>query len=347
MTPTYKLWKWELELRFDTPWREGGEAKLYQSPNGLYLYKVYHNPDDETVARVRRLVENPPSRRGMGFVDQAWAWPLDALLDERGKTVGCMMRRVPDAWPLAVLFHREGRLTLLPGLTTRHLAEVAANLFAVLEATHEQGIVLGDCSPTNVLFDARGGCTVIDLDSAQLTTRERVYRCQVATPEYLCPTLGALPDFASVPREPHHDVFSAAAIAYQLLNGGQHFAAGVAKPPKGQLPPPIARRVTIGAWPYTTRRDAPFPIEPLKDALAFEAFGPDLGSLFWRTFDDGFRDPSRRPSPAEFRDELRRFAVQQRVCPKNERHYVHGSLKRCPWCEVKRRAGVDPFPQSL
>lgn len=280
-------------------------------------------------------------------MDQAWAWPLDAVLDAQGGLVGCMMRRIEDAWPLAMLFDREARLRRLPGLTTRHLAEVAANLFAVLDATHQQRIVLGDCSPTNILFSARGGCTVIDLDSAQLTTPDRVYRCHVATPEYLCPSLGRLDNFASVPRAPHHDVFSAAAIAYQLLTGGRHFCEGVAVPKKGELPPPLARRVTLGAWPYSTRRDGAMPIQPLKEAFAFEGFGPELGTLFRRTFDDSFRDPASRPTAAEFRDELRRYAVQQQPCSKNSRHRFHPSVKKCPWCEITRHAGADPFPTTL
>lgn len=347
MNATYKLWKLEKELTLGEPWRQGGEARVYLSDNGLYLYKLYHNPDAETVARVERLVENPPARRSHGFVERAWAWPLDAVIDPTGKVVGCMMRRIDDAYPLSLLFHREARVQQLPGLTTRHLAEVAANLFAVLGATHEQGIVLGDCSPNNVLFSPRGGCTVIDIDSAQLTTPDRVYRCSVATPEYLCPSLGRLDNFASVVREPHHDVFSAATIGYQLLTGGRHFCEGVAVPKPGQLPPPLARRVTIGAWPYSTRRDVAMPIRPPQDAIPFDAFGPDLGTLFRRAFDDGFQDPRSRPSASEFRDELRRYAVQQRPCPKNRRHYFHASVKDCPWCEVGRRAKSDPFPESL
>lgn len=347
MSGLYKLWKWGLDLVFDRPWREGGEAVLYLSPNGLYVYKVYRQPDGETAGRVRRLVEHPPAQQSSGFVDRAWAWPLDGVLDEGGHLVGCMMRRIDDAWPLALLFDREARLRRLPGLTTRHLAEVTANLFAVLDATHALGIVLGDCSPNNVLFNARGGCTVVDIDSAQLTTPERVYRCSVATPEYLCPSLGRLDDFSSVPRTPHHDVFSAAAVAYQVLTGGRHFCEGVAAPQRGVLPPPLARRVTLGAWPYSTRRDGVMPIKPLKNSVGFETFGDELGTLFRRTFDDGFRDPTLRPRATEFRDALRRYAVRQRPCGKNARHYFHPSVKKCPWCDVARRVGADPFPATL
>jgi DNA-binding helix-hairpin-helix protein with protein kinase domain len=341
---SYKLWKRGREVPLGKPWREGGEAKVYRSPNDKYLFKVYHHPTPETAERLRHLIDNPPSHLAHGFVEEAWAWPLDGIIDNQGRMVGYVMRRIDGAWPLTLLFHREARLKFLPGLNTRHLAQVSANLFAVLDATHGQGIVLGDCSPNNVLFNPHGGCTVIDLDSAQLTTPQKLYRCYVATPEYLCPSLGKLDDFSSQPREPHHDVFSAAAVAYQVLSGGRHFCEGVAQPRRGELPPPLARRVTIGAWPFTTRNKPAMRVAPLKDTLGFEAFGPALGGLFRRAFDDGFDDPRRRPAAAEFRDELRRFAGELGPCPQSSRHFFHHTLQRCPWCAVAKRAGADPFP---
>lgn len=343
----YRLWKRGHTVPISTPWREGGEAKVYLSPNGDYAIKIYHHLAAFSADRVRWLVENRPPDLRNGIVGEAWAWPLDGVVDEQGRLVGYVMRLVKEAWPITLLFHREARLKRLPGLHTRHLADVAANLFAVLDATHRRGIVLGDCSPNNVLFTARAGCTVIDLDSAQITTPTGCFRCNVATPDYLCPSLGRLRDFSSVSRAPHHDVFSAAAVAYQTLTGGRHFCEGIAQPKRGQLPPPIAQRVTIGAWPHTTRRNKPMPIKPLKDVLDFEALGPALGGLFRRAFDDGFDDPTRRPTAAEFRDELRRFGREQKPCGKNHRHFYHQSLRHCPWCAIASRAGSDPFPAQL
>lgn len=346
MTPNLTLLRRKQPLIVGPPLCAGGEAQTYLSPNGKYVIKLHYEPDRDTAAKLRYLVDNPPKVWSNGFVRKAWAWPVDAIVDESGDVIGYVMERVKNAWPIAELFEPEVRQKRLPRLNTRHLAEVATNLFAVLAATRELGLVLGDCSPNNVLFDSQAGCVVIDIDSAQITTPDGVLRCKVATPEYLCPSLGRLENFASVLREPTHDVFSAAAIAYQVMSGGHHFCAGIAKPRKGEVPPPIARRVTIGAWPYTTRHDTQMPIKPLKGAPSFDAFNEPLTRLFRRAFDDGFRDPRLRPSAAEFRDELSDYAASLRRCSVNPRHYTNPELRSCSWCDVAKRTGVDPFPNS-
>lgn len=329
----------------DPPWRQGGEASIYRL--GDEAAKVYHQPPvGAAVQRIHYFVENQPRAISNGFVARAWAWPTDALIDPAtGSIRGAVSPLLSDSCPLGVLFDQDARDRVFPGLTTKHLPCIAANMMEVVEATHQLGLIHGDISPGNLLVSPLGGVSVVDLESAQIITAHEEFRCSVGTPDYLAPEIANLPDYSAIVRDWRHDSFSLGAVSYQLLTGGVHCCDGGAKVPKGEWPPiDRAGRISIGAWHASTKSRKSVRIRPPANAIDYAAFGPELGSLYRRCFDDGYDDPSFRPRPTEWRDALQRFTNALRPCTRNRRHYVHNTLGDCPWCEVADRTTVDPFP---
>lgn len=346
MTQSYKLWLQNREFTVDKIWREGGEARIYELTPKI-VAKIYHTMADDVPEKIKFLVRNQPASVRNGCVGMAWAWPQDAILDPAtGQIVGYVMPRILNSWPIELLFDEQQRKQQLPKLRAKHFAEIAANIWEVVRASHERGIVLGDISPKNLLFDSSVGVAAIDLDSARVTAQGVDFPCVVATPEYLAPELGQLDDFASASREWFHDVFSAAAVTYQLLTGGVHFCEGVAQVEPGCLPPNLANRVSLGAWPHSTGRSPAVHVDPPPHAFSFDGLGSELQQLLQRCFDEGFNHPEQRPRPVEWRDALRRFAFHQQECRVNPRHSFHRSIANCPWCEVTQMAGRDPFSKN-
>lgn len=311
--------------------------------------KLFHQPaDTETSERIKYLVEHPPAKVSSGCVARAWAWPLDAILDDSNRVVGVVTFLIENVVPWAILFDAPAREQCFPGLRMAHLPLIAANLMRQVGKTHDRGIVIGDLSPLNVLIDSQGGISFVDLESGQITTPSKVFPCRVGTPGYLAPELANQQDFASTLRDWRHDSFSAGALIYELLTGGVHFAEGCCEGvPADELPPSLAERVTLGIWHGSTRRHGSLRIVPPPHALDLAAFGPVLGALFQRCFEEGFGDPGRRPRIAEWLHSLKLYHRELQTCPKNVRHAFHRSLVECPVCEVIRRNNVpDPFPHQ-
>jgi len=79
-----------------------------------------------------------------------------------------------------------------------------------------------------------------------------------------------------------------------------------------------------------------------------EFLPPRVLGLFVRAFTDGARDPSARPTAAEWRKELE--AVQVTNCPRG--HQIPVEADPCPWCAIdderaRRRAQRDqPMPDQ-
>jgi DNA-binding helix-hairpin-helix protein with protein kinase domain len=327
------------------PWKTGGEAAIYRV--GRHAAKVYHEtPGPVTAERIRHLVNHQPRTLANGFVGRAWAWPTDAIVNTQGGELrGSVTPLIEAACPLGVLFDARAREQVFPGVTARHLPHIAANVMELFRQTHELGVIVGDVSPSNLLVNTEGGVSLVDLESAQVTTRHAILRCGVGTPDYLAPEIAVLDDFTGVDRDWRQDAFGVAALAYQLLTAGVHFCDGGAHVAPGEWPP-IDRvgRITVGAWHGSSRANPTVRITPPRQAIDYAAFGPELGALFRRCFDDGFEAPSRRPTLSQWRTALQAYTRDLRPCRHNHRHAVHASLADCPWCEVAVSTKVDPFP---
>ncbi|MGL4511959.1 MAG: protein kinase domain-containing protein [Lacipirellulaceae bacterium] len=326
------------------PWRVGGEGSVYAK--GKAAIKLYHQYDRDREARLRHLVHNRPHDVSSDFVEEGIAWPIDAVIDERGRVVGSVTKRIEPSSPLEALFHPAGRRKAFPRLTYADLPRIAANVAEVVHQTHARGIVLGDLSPSNLLVNPRGGVTVIDFESARIITPTGEFPCQVMTPEYLAPELGRLADFTAVPRETRHDAFSLAVILYQILTGGHHPFDGVCVVPPGEFPPDVAGRIVENAWAFTAATHQAFVVQPPTASPPLEALGPTVARLFRQAFDEGFVDPKQRPDADRWAEALRVYEDELEQCAVNARHQFHSSNRNCPWCELAWGSSHDPFPAA-
>ncbi|HEY0476555.1 MAG TPA: serine/threonine-protein kinase [Kofleriaceae bacterium] len=156
---------------------------------------------------VVRALDHGTSSDGMPFLvmDRAHGTPLNHLIAQRGP------------------------------LPLDRLAAIAAQLFAGLTAIHDAQIVHADLKSHNVLVDDVDIVTIIDFGLARTLIQDPATVGLIAgTPAYMAPEViaGAHPTIAA-------DVYSAAAIVYEMLTGTTPFTGHLSTILTRQLSEPV------------------------------------------------------------------------------------------------------------
>jgi len=162
---------------------EGGEGRLCATDRPGLVAKLYHRPVPERAVKLAALLLHPA--RSVAGV----AWPVSALRDEAGRTIGFLMPRIEDAQPLTVLANARLRLAQAPGFTWYHLHVAARRLADLVGRLHAAEITVGDLKPENLLVDAKARITLIDADSVQFTLAGKMHRCAVGAEGFVAPEL--------------------------------------------------------------------------------------------------------------------------------------------------------------
>ena len=345
----------------------GGEGHVYPLLNDSTLAaKLFHN---ETRAdredKLRAMMQNPPIQPGKNG-HTSIAWPSDLLSWEPGgPVVGYLMPRVRHARVIDDYYNPPTRLEHCPLFHYEYLLCVARNLAAAVRSLHKRGYVIGDVKQSNILVTPNALVTLVDTDSFQVRDENtgRMFRCPVGTPEYTPPELqdqkatGAL--------EPEHDLFGLAVLIFQLLMEGSHPFAGVYA--IDEDPPPLGERIRLGHFPYRYSQRPPalddsqtfmrqqthfapspraVPCSPGRKSLSFDVLPPELRSLFFQCFDDGYSNAKLRPDAQAWLDALDQARSSLVACQDNSQHRYGAHLSECPWCArmQSQLRGHDPFP---
>lgn len=85
---------------------------------------------------------------------------------------------------------------------------------------------MGDVNQKNLMVSRKGIVAFVDCDSFQVAEGTRIFRCDVGVPEYTPPELHGK-NFATVDRQPDHDLFGLAVLVFHLLMMGRHPFSGV------------------------------------------------------------------------------------------------------------------------
>lgn len=320
---------------------DSGEATLYSLPDDPgYLLKVYHEIDPARAAKLAAMIEAPPRDPSLSPFHRAFAWPQEGAYDAEGCLVGVVIPEVPNARTLSALASPKLRRTRAPEIDGYHLHAIGANLAFLVSLLHEQGVVIGDIKPENVLVDDRALVTLVDCDSVQFpsTRLGDVHLCRLGS-DGLTPPEWIGRDFTEVPRDETADRFGLAVLLHQLLLGahpwnGTWTGAGE--------PPPRDTLIAEGQWP----RRPGAKLAPTPGTASIDALSPNLRDLFTRCFLNGHETPSERPSAAEWHEALCHAMADLRVCDGDARHYKHPGKAPCPWCVLEEETGVALFPRA-
>ena len=281
------------------PLASGGEGDIYPVPDDpRRLIKIYREPSAGLAGKLHAMIAGPPMLPPEVRVDISLAWPIGVVTDAHhsGRVVGYEMPHIQNAKSLLSLSNPVLRD---PKVDQRFLYRVARNLARGVAALHEQGIVIGDLHPTNVLAADNARVTFIDTDSFQIRTLNKVFYCGVGRPDFTPPELHGV-HLGERTRETFHDTFALAVIVYMLLCDGNHVFSAAYLGNDTRLD--LTERIKLGFWPYARNRKHEY--GPRRNAPGLETLPTNLQHLMHRCFDDGYRDPPARPTAQQWFEAL-------------------------------------------
>ncbi|MDA0709342.1 MAG: protein kinase [bacterium] len=324
---------------------KGGEARVFTVVGKPDLAaKIYHKPTQKRARKLEIMIANPPGDPMAGQGHISIAWPVDLLetMDPNPKVVGFLMPRVAGMSSVLNFYNPQLRHQKCPLFTYRYLHRTARNLAAVVCALHNRNYVIGDLNESNILVSDASLVTIVDTDSFQVIDPGTgdIHRCPVGKPEYTPPELQGV-TFSKSDRITQSDLFGLGVLIFQLLMEGFHPFTGIYKGIGD--PPAIEDRIASGHFPYCHRWFRPYDPSPLSPDL--NILHGEVKNLFMRCFEEGHKNPQRRPNAQEWIEALSKSEASLIACSKNTQHLYGGHLGSCPWCErTSALMGRDPFP---
>ena len=324
----------------------GGQATVYRvAGTSAELAKIYHQPDPGDQNKLDWMVQHPPDDPAADIGHASIAWPTDLIFSSPKSFAGYLMPYIRDAVSLLNVFNPRLRRITMPTFDDGYLYRTARNLAAAVGALHDRDYTVGDLNESNVLVTPRTLVTIIDTDSFQVRTRNRVgrtkiYPCPVGKIEYLPPELQSA-NLKKVERTPEHDRFALAVLIFQLLMDGSH-PFRTRWTGKGDKPP-IGDRIKKGWFPY--RGSGPVTVQP---AVDMGILHPTIGDLMVRTFYFGHRNPEVRPTPDDWENAIAMAEAALISCGSG--HVFSHHLNSCPRCDRIRvrskQVSRTPKPKS-
>lgn len=296
--------------------------------------------------KVAAMIQSPPPGAVQPDGLVVLTWPQQLLVGERGP-VGFVMPRISTATSveLHTISNPSNRAEPMPNApqwtknaTWGHLVNVAANLCLAVEVVHRVEAVIGDFQERNILVSDTTRVTLVDCDSMQFTDRSgQRFLCAVGRPEFTAPELAGL-NLREQAREKPSDLFALAVHIHQLLMAGNHPFLRGQWTGGGEQPDALTLAIS-GDWaggPNSRLRT-----HPLAPPVTF--LPAEVQRYFTRAFTEGARNPSARPTAAEWRGALSR--IQLTTCARNLHQIPIGS-GTCPWCAIDEERTVRRQRQS-
>jgi len=313
----------------------GGEGAVHEiAGRPGFVAKIYH----QAVGPDKALKLEGMARQAHPGLLEIAAWPVDVLrVRPDGPVQGFVMPRVNGYREIHSLYGPSHRKRSFPHADWSFLVHAARNLASAFETIHARNNVIGDVNPGNVVVSAQALVKLIDCDSFQIDTGDRLFLCDVGVPQFTAPELQDRP-FHGLRRTPEHDAFGLALLCFHLLFMGRHPFAGRYRG-KGDMP--IERAIKEYRFAFG-RQAASRLMEPPPHTLPFDALPRPVADLFERAFTASAPAPSR-PTAREWLLALERLNRELRMCSRNPVHKYPAQSSACPWCALERSSGTAFF----
>lgn len=257
--------------------------------------------------RILHMCVNNPFVNAQQMVQDAFAWPIDALYNKNGEFVGFTMSLIQNSQPLWSLTVPKGftdaswtKFNIVDSNSYNTRLRVlynASQALDVLDKSGEYRVI--DLKPVNMLLKNNGHITIIDTDSFQISQGNKVlYFAEAATEEYCPPEFhNGKVNFTKQFIDPSWDYFAFAVTAYQILFCIHPFNATHSKfQTQAEL---IQNGLFVHGSKKHNLQVIPPPHKNFNTLLS-----SSLQSIFMRCFEDGHINPSLRPDFGEWRDAL-------------------------------------------
>lgn len=344
---SYRLYPHGKYIALDEKLAAGGEGFVWKTDQPGVLAKVYKNPPSTfQINKLTALIDNPPVDPNRQLNHISFAWPISLLEDDKGLIVGFVMPVIDSGRELLHICNPRSRRKRRLRADWHFLHVVAMNLSNLIECIHQAGYIIGDIKLQNILINAQGLPSVIDVDSFQVhdSNSGQTFRCQVGSEGFTPPELFGK-EFTTIDQKPEQDYFRLGIVIYYLLFGEHPFQGSWTG--SGEAPEKD-RLVEQGMWPFAPPGRSK--IASSKRTIPLGILSPNVENAFLRCFNDGHRNPRRRPTAKDWYDELHSAIHGLEQCSANNDHWNSISSsdylrhQRCYWCERANKLNYDVFP---
>jgi len=308
---TFRLKNGSILTVEDKPFAKGGEGDLYRiiEPRAFQskVLKVY-KPEKQNQVRENKidfLVRNPPRFQAQNGHFPV-IWPSNTVYFSDNRFAGFLMP-LAKGEKLETLCHSQLPKNLgsdwqkfdrsNPNALQLRLKLCFNISVALYQINSLRNYVLVDMKPENIMVQANGLISIIDIDSIEILQGGKVlYPAEVATPDYTPPEyyFGVKPGKSAIRETWDH--FSMAVIFYRILCGIHPFS-GTCNPPHHQINTHDAL-IQHGLFPHI-RNGYHFRVVP-PPHHTFKNLNQQVQDLFVRCFDKGHSVPDYRPSAEEW-----------------------------------------------
>lgn len=276
-------------------------------------------------------------------------WPLDVIYEESG-FAGYIMPRLHSAEDFTVVCGA--------GIEEINLEDrlfIGYNICAAVDTVHSFGKVCGDLNPQNICVNLDTSdpaealmVTLVDTDSYHIVNGQMMYRCEVGQANYIPPELQKRlyggQSLSSMPLPTYSketDRFALAVNLFSLFMNGCHPFACAIDPEEADT---IDESLDI-PQPSDNIRKGFSPFFYKKKGITYPTYAPDFTflpesfqRLFYRTFVDGYKDPTVRASASEWMQVIMEVLQNKDYikCPNGHIFFINKKVE-CPYCEMIRK----------
>ncbi|NVO02994.1 MAG: hypothetical protein HXX09_09880 [Bacteroidetes bacterium] len=312
----------------DNPFCIGGQAGIHRLVNSqskgelvakIFFAKTFFNKSNSNVDnmkldlvknKIEFLVNNPPYEKGEQSIQDAFAWPLDILLDENNQFKGFLLPYNDSIDLLRIIGNRkllspwEKFKSKNPNSFLYRL-KICYNISRLLTQIHSRGLyTMVDLKPENILLKENGLVSYIDVDSIQIAKSNSIlFHADVYTPEYSPAEFhNKKVDFKNDVIDQAWDLFSFGVLTYQLLFEIHPFAGMNHK-----INPNIHTVDDFIAGGFFARGSEKNNLDLAPPHFDFDKkLSDDLKNLFFECFVSGHNNPKLRPTAKSWSEGLRK-----------------------------------------
>ena len=193
---------------------KGGEGTVYLVDDST-VAKIYH-PKSLTVekeAKIKALLSKKIRFEGI-------CAPLESLYDSKDKFIGYLMPKADaeKGFELQTCIFNPALLkNKLPNWTRLNLVNLSITILEKIKYLHQNGIIIGDINPFNILIKDDKTVFFVDVDSYQVDN----FPCPVGTVHFTAPEIQNIESFNKLIRTEEHEYFAVATLLFMIFLSGK------------------------------------------------------------------------------------------------------------------------------
>lgn len=193
---------------------KGGEGTVYLVDERT-VAKIYH-PKSLTVekeAKIKALLSKKIRFEGI-------CAPMESLYDNKDKFIGYLMQKADaeKGFELQTCIFNPALLkNKLPNWTRLNLVNLSITILEKIKYLHQNGIIIGDINPFNILIKDDKTVFFVDVDSYQVDN----FPCPVGTVHFTAPEIQNVESFNKLIRTEEHEYFAVATLLFMIFLSGK------------------------------------------------------------------------------------------------------------------------------